>query len=165
MPQHNSLDKINLNVLLSRREELKLAENYIQDNEVIVPGAVDGCPASRIYLDSGAHRPIVREELVKAEQYSGENVELGTCRSDFYAYPVARISIEVAGRSNEIDIAADDNLAYDALLGRDFPSLREVMVEEFTKAVANVVQTRSCSKVENIKEQELAELDAQSLHI
>ena len=28
--QHNSLEKINLNVLPSRREELKLAENYIK---------------------------------------------------------------------------------------------------------------------------------------
>ena len=47
-------------------------ENYIQDNEVIMPGTVDGCPASRIYLDTGAHGTIVRGELVKAEQYTGE---------------------------------------------------------------------------------------------
>ena len=75
---------------------------------------------------------------MKAEQYTGENVDLVTCRSDFHAYPVARISIEVVGQSNEIDIAVDDKLTCDALLGRDFPSLREVMVEEFTKAVANL---------------------------
>ena len=67
----------------------------------------------------------------------------------------------MTGRSNEINIAVDDNLVYDALLGRDFPSLREIM-EEFTKAVANLVQTRSRSKVENKKEQERADLDAQS---
>ena len=48
---------------------------------------------------------------MKAEQYTGETVELGTCRSDFHAYPVARVSVEVAGRSNEIAIAVDDNLA------------------------------------------------------
>ena len=59
----------------------------------------------------------------------------------------------------------DDNLACDALLGRDFPSLREIMVEEFTKAVANLVQIRSHSKLENKKEEELAELDVQSFHI
>ena len=54
LSQHNSLEKINLNVLPSRRKELKLMENYIQDNKVIMPGTVDGSSASRIYLDTGA---------------------------------------------------------------------------------------------------------------
>ena len=61
LSQHNSLEKINLNVLLSKREELKLTENYIQDNEIIVPGAVDRCPASRIILTHELKEALLEE--------------------------------------------------------------------------------------------------------
>ena len=53
------------------------------------------------------------------------------------------MTLEACGREDYVEVAVDHNLAYDVLLGRDFAGLREVVVEEFSKAVANLVQTRA----------------------
>ena len=160
--QHSVLEGINLNVLPSRREELKLAQSYIQDQEVIVSGKVNGKSVSKIYLDTGAHRTIVKGKWIDQDHYTNGSVELGTCRRGFHLYPTARVLIEACGREDEIEVAVDDSLAYDVLLGRDFSGLREVVVEEFSKAVANLVQTRSQSAAEQQELQQSLKLDAGS---
>ncbi len=82
-------------------------------------------------------------QVDKQDDFTDGTIELGTCRREFHSYPTALVTLEAGGTEDKIEVAVDDNLAYDVLLGRDFAGLREVVVEEFSKAVANLVQTRA----------------------
>ena len=108
------------------RLEQKEAFIKVTQNPVIIPGKVNGLSIDSIYLDPGVSKTFVKVDWVDKNKMNGKMVEVKTINPGEQTYPVAPISIEVAGYKTDLEVAVHSRLPYDVLLGRDFPYLWEL---------------------------------------
>ena len=133
----------------------------IKENGLMKAGTVEGQQVSKILLDTGCSRTMVRRELVPPEKLlEGEAVTIRCAHGDMVLYPLAKIGMEVNGKHLEMEVAVSDTLPVDVLLGTDAQEL-PVLLGELPRAqepqVAMVVVTRSKalqSQKEEIRSQE-----------
>ena len=139
---------VDLDKAPSRLEQKKAFIKATQ-NPVIIPGNVNGLIVDSIYLDPGASKTFVKVDWVDKNKMNGKVVEVKTINTGEQTYPVAPISIEVAGYKTDLEVAVHSSLPYDVLLGRNFPYLWEVGFREVNLASCNMVKSRQQKKLED----------------
>ena len=76
---------------------------------------MEGQQVSKVLLDTGCSRTMVRRELVHPEKLlEGEAVTIRCAHGDMVLYPLAKIGMEVNGHHLDMEVAVSDTL----LLGR-----------------------------------------------
>ena len=94
---------------------------------VFVEGEVNGQPVSRIQLDSGASRTVVRRNLISPTDIGERSIVVtfgnGTCGE----YPLATISVKVDEQEYRLEAAVVQDLAEEVLLGRDVPLYKHMV--------------------------------------
>ena len=88
----------------------------------VLSGRVEEETVTRMLVDTGASRTIVHSKWVPAAALTKMNVEFQPFHGPPCTLPLAGVTIEVAGHNLDLDIAVQDDLLYDAILGRDVPS-------------------------------------------
>ena len=66
-------------------------------------GTVNGFPSERILLDTGCTQTMVHERFVCENDYTGSVVQIRCAHGDVCQYPVARVSICVAGQEFKLE--------------------------------------------------------------
>ena len=118
-----------------------------KESGLMQAGTVEGQQVSKVLLDTGCSRTMVRRELVPPEKLlEGEAVTIRCAHGDMVLYPLAKIGMEVNGHRLDMEVAVSDTLPVDVLLGTDAPEL-PVLLGKLPRAqepqVAMVVVTRS----------------------
>ena len=95
---------------------------------------VEGERVRDILLDTGCSRTLVNRDLVpESKIQQGEAVAIRCAHGDTVLYPLAKISLEVAGCPITVEAAVSDTLPVSILLGTDTPELAELLVGERCK--------------------------------
>ena len=89
--------------------------------------------------------------LVSDADYLQETSYIVSTNNAITVHPRARAKIEVGWRSEEMEIAVQDNLMFDALIGADYPDIWELGKQLVYKELINLAQTRNARKI-NYKE-------------
>ena len=95
---------------------------------VVKSGMVEGKAVDNILLDTGCSRILVHRRLVpETSVLDAEAVAIRCAHGDTVLYPLAKISLEVEGRSIEVEAAISETLPMSVLLGTDVPELPELL--------------------------------------
>ena len=95
-----------------------------KESGLMQAGTVEGQQVSKVLLDTGCSRTMVRQELVPPEKLlEGEAVTIQCAHGDMVLYPLAKIGMEVNGHHLDMEVAVSDTLPVDVLLGTDAPEL------------------------------------------
>ena len=82
-------------------------------------------------LDTGCSRTLVHRDLVpESKIQQGEAVAIRCAHGDTVLYPLAKISLEVAGCPITAEAAVSDTLPVSLLLGTDTPELLSNWLEK-----------------------------------
>ena len=104
---------------------------------------------TKIMLDTGCSRTLVRRDLVLQEQFiKGAVVPIRCAHGDTVVYPLALVDITLGGCSVQMEAAVSETLPLDALLGTDVPVLKQLIDEATAETVEEgfLVTTRVQSK-------------------
>ena len=115
-------------------------------------GVVEGQLVNDIVLDTGYSRTLVRSDLLREKDFSQEETVTVQCaHGDVVTYPLARVELEVEGRSLTVEAAVSDTLPQSVLLGTDVPDLSELLrTERLGKAL--MVVTRGQTQKDTISD-------------
>ena len=86
-------------------------------------GSVNGKLVKDIVLDTGCSRTMVRRELIREDDLTGEAITIRCAHGDTVLYPLALVRISVDGRILNVEAAASTTLPVSVLLGTDVPQL------------------------------------------
>ena len=81
-------------------------------------------PVNDILLDTGAAKSMLHTRVVPKESLTGEKIVIRCAHGDAREYPLAWVTVEVAGKSHTLLGAVSDTLPVSVLLGRDMPNLK-----------------------------------------
>ena len=121
---------------------------------VVKSGRVEGEAVDDILLDTGCSRTLVHRKLVPKEKaQDGEAVAIRCAHGDTVLYPLAKISLEVDGKSIVVEAAVSETLPMSVLLGTDIPELTELLQTQTTEQ-AFVAVTRAASVKKRMEKEE-----------
>ena len=128
-------------------EEILVSTEVSQ--KVVMAGHIGETPVSRIV---GADRTIVRSNLVPEEARTGESVSLECLSHDVLLLPLAITEVKVAGRTAELKVALTNDLAYDVVLGTNFPYIWDVgrEVSHSTEMIASYMNIQPTNDDDSI---------------
>ena len=149
-----------LSSLPADTEEILVSTEVSQ--KVVMDGHIGETPISRILIDTGADRTIVRSNLVPEEARTGESVSLECLSHDVLLLPLAIAEVEVAGRTAELKVALTNDLAYNVVLGTNFPYIWDVGREELYKGAVAMVRTQAQTKANKEAEEADVQKDTDS---
>ena len=112
-------------------------------------GKVGEHDVTKIVLDTGCSRTLVRRDLVSQEKFiEGAVVPIRCAHGDTVVYPLALVDITLGGCSLQVEAAVSETLPLDALLGTDVPVLKQLIDEATAETVEEgfLVTTRAQSK-------------------
>ena len=91
-------------------------------------GSVEGCLVSRILLDTGCSRTMVRRQFVPQEKFlEGKWVSIRCVHGDTVLYPLADIKLVVEGIPVTVEAAVADSLPVEVILGTDASRMTELL--------------------------------------
>ena len=121
---------------------------------VVKSGKVEGETVDDIFLDTGCSRTLVHRKLVPKEKaQDGGGVAIRCAHGDTVLYPLAKISLEVDGKSIVVEAAVSETLPMSVFLGTDIPELTELLQTQTTEQ-AFVAVTRAASVKKRIEEED-----------
>ena len=95
---------------------------------VAYPGSVEGHAVKNILLDTGSYRTLVHRDLVPDHKMlKGEAVTIRCAHGDTVLYPLAKLELEVSGRTIQVEAAVSETLPMAVLLETDVPELPELL--------------------------------------
>ena len=136
-----------LSSLPADTEEILVSTEVSQ--KVVMAGHIGETPVLRIV---GADRTIVRSNLVPEEARTGESVSLECLSHDVLLLPLAITEVKVAGRTAELKVALTNDLAYDVVLGTNFPYIWDVgrEVSHSTEMIASYMNIQPTNDDDSI---------------
>ena len=88
-----------------------------------VAGLVEGRKVSRILLDTGCTRTMVRQQWVPTEKIiDGKMVSIRCAHGDTKLYNLADLTLRIRGVPVKVEAAVAERLPVDVILGQTFPS-------------------------------------------
>jgi len=104
-------------------------ENGGKVQEVFRKGLVEGNPVE-VLLDTGSARTLVRRELVPEGKVMEDRAVVVRCaHGEGVRYPLADVSVQIAGRTFTVRAGVSEHLPVQMLLGRDAPGLLSLLKE------------------------------------
>ena len=143
-----TIESVNLHQTLKHRQEIALVKE--RQNWPII-AIINGKQCQNVLLDHGASRTVLHKSLVSDADYLQEMSYIVSTNSAITVHLRARAKIEVGWRSEELEIAVQNNLMFDALIGADYPDIWELGKQLVHKELIALAQTRNTRKV-NYKE-------------
>ena len=143
-------------VRMNRQESQKKCPARMKPG-VVKSGKIEGHMVDNILLDTGCSRTLVHRSFVSEDKIQdGEAVAIRCAHGDTVLYPIARISLEVEGKSIEVEAAVSETLPMSVLLGIDTPELTELLQSESKKenSDALAVITRATEERKKAEEEE-----------
>ena len=113
------------------------------NRQTLVSGRVNGKSVKRVLLDTGAERTLVDSSLIQEKDKTGEIIWVRTFNGIISALSLAKVRIQIGENGDDLTVAVQEILRYDALLGTDFPELWGVGRHLLYNELINVSQTRS----------------------
>ena len=124
-------------------------QNGVLAKQLERPGKVGDHDVTKIVLDTGCTRTLVRRDWVSQDQFiEGAVVPIRCAHGDTVVYPLALVDITLGGCAVQVEAAVSETLPLDALLGTDVPVLKQ-LIDEATAETAEedfLVTTRAQSK-------------------
>ena len=108
---------------------------------ITAKGTVASTPVNDILLDTGAAKSMLHTRVVLNESLTGEKMVIRCAHGDSREYPLARVTVEVAGKSHTLLGAVSDTLLASVLLGRDMPNLKDLIAVGDGKTEIEVLAT------------------------
>ena len=136
------LEAINFAKPLTPRQESDLVITEV-NRQTLVSGTVNGKSVNRVLLDTGAERTLVDSSLIQEKDKTGEIIRVRAFNGTISALSLAKVRIQIGEYGDDLTVAVQENLGYDALLGTDFPELWGVGRRLLYNELINVAQTRS----------------------
>ena len=125
-------------------------------------GKIAGNPVKKMLVDTGASRTIVNSQWVLPAARTGVTLPFSLFSSEPCDLHLARVPIAVTDKEVDLEVAVQDDLKYDALLGLNISFLWNLGDHLRCKEEALAVQTRAQAKKQDHIEQEVKSLDAGS---
>ena len=125
-------------------------------------GKIADNPVKKMLVDTGASRTIVNSQWVLPAARTGVTLPFSPFSGEPCDLHLARVPIAVTDKEIDLEVAVQDDLKYDALLGLDIPFLWNLGDHLRCKEEALAVQTRAQAKKQDHIEQEVKSLDAES---
>ena len=121
-PGHPARKCPNNEVLFGRESKYKVKDG------MYCKGSVEGCLVSRILLDTGCSRTMVRRQFVPQEKFlEGKWVSSRCVHGDTVLYPLADIKLVVEGIPVTVEAAVADSLPVEVILGTDASRTTELL--------------------------------------
>ncbi|KAL5509796.1 hypothetical protein EMCRGX_G005226 [Ephydatia muelleri] len=121
-PGHPARKCPNNEVLFGRESKYKVKDG------MYCKGSVEGCLVSRILLDTGCSRTMVRRQFVPQEKFlEGKWVSIRCVHGDTVLYPLADIKLVVEGIPVQVEAAVADSLPVEVILGTDASRMTELL--------------------------------------
>ena len=99
-----------------------------------VAGLVEGRKVSRILLDTGCTRTMVRQQWVPTEKIiDGKMVSIRCAHGDTKLYNLADLILHIRGVPVKVEAAVAERLPVDVILGTDVPELGNLIRDRTTK--------------------------------
>ena len=136
------LEAINFAKPLTPRQESDLVITEV-NRQPLVSGTVNGKSVNRVLLATGAERTLVDSSLIQEKDKTGEIIRVRAFNGTISALSLAKVRIQIGEYGDDLTVAVQENLGYDALLGTDFPELWGVGRRLLYNELINVAQTRS----------------------
>ena len=136
---------VNLHQTLTHRQEVALVKE--RQNRPIT-ATINGKQCQNVLLDPGASRIVFHKSLVSDADYLQETSYIVSTNNAITVHPRARAKIEVGCKSKEMEIAVQDDLMFNALIGADYPDIWELGKQLVHKELVNLAQTCNARKVD-----------------
>ena len=91
------------------------------NRQTLVSGTVNGKSVNRVLLDTGAEQTLVDSSLIQEKDKTGEIIWVRAFNGTISALSFAKVRIQIGEYGDDLTVAVQENLGYDALLGTDFP--------------------------------------------
>ncbi len=93
----------------------------------LITVTVNGQPAQAL-VDTGSTQTLVKSDLLNCEMLNyGDTVSLGCVHGDEQIYPTADVSMVIDEQAYLLRVGVVEKLAYDVVLGEDFPCLTDLV--------------------------------------
>ena len=126
---------------------------------------VAGTPVNDILLDTGAAKSMLHTRVVPNESLTGEKIVIRCAHADAREYPLAQVTVEVAGKLHTLLGAVSDTLLMSVLLGRDMPNLKDLIAVGDGETEIEVLATTRAQarKQQEAKKERVAERSGATL--
>lgn len=121
--------------------------------EVVMPGRVEGKPVPNILLDTRCSRTVIQKDLIAPEKLLQEEaVAIQCAHGDIVLYLLAKVEMEIGGKTIKCCSISIQDFANAVLFGTDLPELNALLRSslEEQQAVgigsAMIVTTRAKAK-------------------